>query len=99
MSTPNILFITDDQLRWDFYDNRTVPTLIGNIQYDDFRSLTTAQMAAAVREVLEECHGRRFILSPSAGPFDPVPPARLAENYHAMLRTAWDYGPWEIGDR
>ncbi len=74
-------------------------TLIGNIQYDDFRSLTPAQMAAAVRGVLEECHGRRLILSPSAGPFDPAPPARLAENYHAMLRTAWDYGPWEIGNR
>jgi arylsulfatase A-like enzyme len=27
MNTPNILFITDDQHRWDFYDNRTVPSL------------------------------------------------------------------------
>jgi uroporphyrinogen-III decarboxylase len=71
-------------------------TLIGNIQYDDFRSMPPEQMAAAVRGVLEECRGRRLILSPSAGPFDPAPPARLAENYHVFMRTAWEYGPWAI---
>lgn len=63
-------------------------TLIGNIQYDDFRSMTPDQMAVAVNKVLEECRGRRLILSPSAKPFDPAPPARLTENYHAFLQTA-----------
>jgi len=44
--------------------------LIGNIQYDDFHALTPEQMAAAVRAVLDECRGRRLILSPSAGPYE-----------------------------
>ena len=66
-------------------------TLIGNIQYDDFRAFTPAQMAAAVRQVLDECRGRRLILSPTAGPFDPDPPPRVIENYLTFLRTAWEY--------
>ncbi len=69
-------------------------TLIGNIQYDDFRSLTPAQMAGAVRAVLDECRGRRLILSPSAGPFDPDPPARTIENYLAFMKAGWEYGEW-----
>ena len=64
-------------------------TLIGNIQYDEFRSSTPARMAEAVRQVLDECRGRRLILSPSAGPFDADPPPRLIENYIAFLQTAW----------
>ena len=44
--------------------------LIGNIQYDDFRALTPEQMAEAVRAVLDECRGKRLILSPSAGPYE-----------------------------
>ena len=63
-------------------------TLIGNIQYDEFRALTPEQMRRAVREVIAEVHGRRFILSPTAGPFDPDPPPRLFENYLAFIRAA-----------
>ena len=63
-------------------------TLIGNIQYDDFRALSPQQMQNAVREVMQECAGKRFILSPTAGPFDPDPHERLIENYHAFLDAA-----------
>ncbi len=68
-------------------------TLIGNIQYDDFRNFTKEQMVAAVTEVLNECKGRRFILSPSAGPFLEPLPKQMSENYLTFMKTAWDY-PW-----
>jgi len=71
-------------------------TLIGNIQYDDFRSMTAAQMANAVKAALNECRGRRFILSPSAGPFDPDPPAQVIENYLAFMKAGWEHGAWRI---
>ena len=79
---------------YDVVGNRI--TLIGNIQYDDFRSLTAAQMGEAVRAVLEECRGRRLMLSPSAGPFDPNPPAQVIENYLAFMKAGWEYGAWTI---
>lgn len=63
-------------------------TLIGNIQYDEFRSLTPEAMKAAVREVVREAAGRRLILSPTAGPFDPDPPRTLFDNYRAFLEAA-----------
>lgn len=66
-------------------------TLIGNVQYDDFRALTPDQMRGAVRQVLDECRGRRLILSPSAGPFDADPPPRLIENYLAFMQAARAY--------
>jgi len=62
-------------------------TLIGNIQYDEFRSASPDDMRRKVREVLAEAAGRRFILSPTAGPFDPNPPARLIENYLAFIEA------------
>ena len=72
-------------------------TLIGNIQYDEFRSRTPDEMRAAVRDVLNECRGKRLILSPSAGPFDALPPQRLIENYVAFMDEAWRWGEWKIG--
>ncbi|NQU43332.1 hypothetical protein HQ520_08600 [bacterium] len=72
-------------------------TLIGNIQYDEFRSLSEEGMADAVRALLDECRGHPFILSPSAGPFDENPPDRFIRNYLAFLETAWEYGkPWTV---
>ena len=68
-------------------------TLIGNIQYDDFRSLPRQEMAQAVRRVLEVCHGKRFILSPTAGPYEDSPDRRILENYMVFMRTAWE-SPW-----
>jgi uroporphyrinogen-III decarboxylase len=65
-------------------------TLIGNIQYDEFRSCTPARMKELVHSTLAEVAGRRFILSPSAGPFDHSPPDRLLENYIAFIDAAFD---------
>jgi hypothetical protein len=65
--------------------------LIGNIQYDNFRSDTPAQMAEAVRAVLNECKGKRLILSPSAGPYEPAISERIQANYLTFMKTAWEY--------
>ncbi len=67
-------------------------TLIGNIQYDDFRALPPAGMARLVRETLREVGSRRFILSPSAGPFDPDVPDIVIRNYFAFLDAAMPPG-------
>lgn len=72
-------------------------TLIGNIQYDDFRSMDEAQMRQAVRDVLRECAGRRLILSPSAGPYDPVPSDAFLRNYRTFIDEAWNHGEWRVG--
>ncbi len=64
-------------------------TLIGNIQYDDLHKLSEQEMAVAVNAVLNEARGRRFILSPTAGPFDPDVSEQLIRNYHVLMRTAW----------
>jgi hypothetical protein len=69
-------------------------TLIGNIQYDDFRALTQEQMRAAVLDVIEECRGRRLILSPSAGPFDETLSDRMKQNYLTFIKTAWEAEDW-----
>jgi uroporphyrinogen-III decarboxylase len=65
--------------------------LIGNIQYDNFRSDTPQQMAEAVRAVLDECRGKRLILSPSAGPYELAISDRVAKNYLTFMETAWNY--------
>jgi hypothetical protein len=62
-------------------------TLVGNIQYDEFRALTPAQMRDAVHALLEECRGRRFILSPTAGPYEESITPRMVENYLAFIRA------------
>lgn len=64
--------------------------LIGNIQYDCFRSYQPDQMRQAVAEVVEECRGHRLILSPSAGPFDPDLSPGMAANYLAFLDAGWN---------
>jgi uroporphyrinogen-III decarboxylase len=79
---------------YDITANRI--TLIGNIQYDDFRSSSPAAMVRAVRDTLDEVNGRRFILSPSAGPFDPDPPQNLLDNYVTFMRAARDYRPGRL---
>ena len=71
-------------------------TLIGNIQYDDFRSSSEGQIRSAVREILAECAGRRLILSPTAGPYDPNPTPEFIANLRAFVDEAWRHGPWEI---
>lgn len=55
--------------------------LIGNIQYDEFHRLTPDELEDAVRACLEECRGKRFMLSPTAGPYETIVTPRLRENY------------------
>ncbi|MCX7933720.1 MAG: uroporphyrinogen decarboxylase family protein [Planctomycetota bacterium] len=64
-------------------------TLIGNVQYDDFRAYTPERMRQAVRDILAECRGRRLILSPTAGPYESDISPRMQENYLAFLDEAW----------
>lgn len=66
-------------------------TLIGNIQYDDFRSSSPGDMKDIVQRTLDEVAGRRFILSPTAGPFDASPPEVLLANYIALIDAAHEY--------
>jgi hypothetical protein len=44
-----------------------------------------------VLAVLDECRGKRLILSPSAGPYEESITPELAENYLAFMKTAWEY--------
>lgn len=68
--------------------------LIGTVQYDEFRSRDPESMRAEVRRVLELARGRRFILSPSAGPFHDELPPRMRDNYLAFLEEGdrWPRG-------
>lgn len=66
--------------------------LIGNIQYDCFRSYTEDEMRAEVRSVIDEAEGRRLILSPSAGPYEHTISDQMRRNYLAFMQEGWDYG-------
>lgn len=68
--------------------------LIGNIQYDEFRALSPEQMRMEVLKVIEECRGRRLILSPSAGPFDEKLSDRMKANYLSFIKTGWESDGW-----
>lgn len=61
--------------------------LIGNIQYDEFHRLTPAEMTRAVEACLDECRGKRFMLSPTAGPYETVVTPRLRENYLRFMEA------------
>ncbi|MFH1477374.1 MAG: uroporphyrinogen decarboxylase family protein [Verrucomicrobiota bacterium] len=67
-------------------------TLIGNIQYDCFRAYTEHEMRQAVRVVIEEGRGKRFILSPSAGPYEHIISDAMIRNYHAFMEAGFEYG-------
>jgi uroporphyrinogen-III decarboxylase len=66
--------------------------LIGNVQYDEFRSNTPDEMREAVRRVLEEVDGRPFMLSPSAGPYEATLSDRMVANYLAFMEAGREYG-------
>lgn len=42
----------------------------------------------ARERLLAECRGRRFILSPTAGPYEKDLDPRIAANYRAFMRAA-----------
>ncbi|MEX0775461.1 MAG: uroporphyrinogen decarboxylase family protein [Phycisphaeraceae bacterium] len=66
--------------------------LIGCIQYDCFREYTPDRMRQAVRDQLTRLRGQRFMLSPSAGPYEAQPDPRVFANYHAFLDAGWEFG-------
>ncbi len=66
-------------------------TLIGNIQYDDFYRFTPDEIKRAVVKLLNENKGRKFILSPTAGPFMENIPDIMVKNYITFMETAWHY--------
>lgn len=61
--------------------------LIGNVQYDSFRSHTPHAMKKEVHDILDECKGKRLILSPSAGPFDADISDNMVNNYLAFIEA------------
>lgn len=66
--------------------------LIGNIQYDDLARLTPEEITYKVRDLLEESKSGRFILSPTAGPYEQNPTPETIENYRAFIRAGTRYG-------
>jgi hypothetical protein len=67
-------------------------TLIGNIQYDCFRSYSQEQMREAVIELIREADGRRLILSPTAGPYEENISENMIRNYITFIETVWSEG-------
>ncbi len=49
-------------------------------------------MKNAVKELLDECKGKRFMLSPSAGPFDKDISEEMVKNYQAFIHAGVEYG-------
>jgi hypothetical protein len=49
-------------------------------------------MKRAVRDLLDEVAGRRFILSPSAGPYERTLSSSMAANYLAFMEAGWEFG-------
>ncbi len=66
--------------------------LIGNIQYDDLERRDPEEIRAMVRAAIDEGKGGKFILSPTAGPYDPNPSPRLIGNYLAFIDEGARYG-------
>jgi hypothetical protein len=49
-------------------------------------------LAEVVQAVIDESAGRRFILSPTAGPYEEHITERVRANYHEFLRAGWEHG-------
>lgn len=66
--------------------------LIGNIQYDDLIRKDSEEIAEMVRQAIEEAKGGRFILSPSAGPYEDFLNHKAVENYRAFIDAGIKFG-------
>ena len=66
--------------------------LIGNIQYDDLRRLEPDDVGRLSRQAIEESKGGRFILSPTAGPYEIFIPDKMVENYIAFVNAGIKFG-------
>jgi hypothetical protein len=48
--------------------------------------------ASRERAIMLDRRGRRFILSPSAGPYEEAVDTNVIRNYHTFLDAGWEYG-------
>ncbi|NOY07487.1 MAG: hypothetical protein GXP33_01410 [Spirochaetes bacterium] len=68
--------------------------LIGNIQYDDFRSKSEEELEGLVKSVLMEGMSERFILSPTAGPYEENISSTMQKNYIRFIEAGYKYGKY-----
>lgn len=66
--------------------------LIGNIQYDDLADLEEAEVRELTKKILEEGMTGRFILSPTAGPYQECISEKMQRNYIAFIETGIKFG-------
>ena len=66
--------------------------LIGNIQYDDIVRKTPQEIESMVQDAIREGKGGRFILSPTAGPYEKTIDEKTVANYVAFIRAGIKYG-------
>ena len=66
--------------------------LIGNIQYDDLRSQEPEGIDTLVKNAIEEAKEGRFVLSPTAGPYEEVITGHQVKNYIAFIEAGIKYG-------
>lgn len=65
--------------------------LIGNIQYDDLAHLEKDEIIEQVRQAVAD-GGDRFILSPTAGPYEEEISEKMVDNYIAFIEAGIKYG-------
>lgn len=66
--------------------------LIGNIQYDDLARKSNDEMEETVKQAIEEGKSGRFILSPTAGPYEEHISDKMVENYLKFIEAGIKYG-------
>lgn len=66
--------------------------LIGNIQYDDLARCHTEEIEEKVRQSINEGKTGKFILSPSAGPYESFIGHRTVQNYLIFIEAGLKYG-------
>ena len=66
--------------------------LIGNIQYDDLTRCSREEIEEKVKNAIEEGKSGRFILSPTAGPYEEYIDDRTVNNYLAFIEAGLKYG-------
>lgn len=66
--------------------------LIGNIQYDDLVRKDKEEITEIVKSAIEEGKSGRFILSPTAGPYENFLNSKAVENYMAFIEAGIKYG-------
>ena len=66
--------------------------LIGNMQYDCLRSEEPEGIELLVKDAIEEAKNGRFILSPTAGPYEEIITDHQARNYIAYIEAGFKHG-------